>query len=209
MGTVVKHLVYDAFGRIPSRRREPAVRMWRYGAALSPFPPRADARGSGSSRPTSTTAWPFDPDTGLQNNFNRWYDARIGRWPSEPSLEYRAGDSSLYRHLRNNPIIFVDPSGLACCGDQEYDPCSQSCSNGTIQAKSRLCIRYKPSHCWIYAQDVRTGAEHTYGRLMERYGGATASGMQTDVELDAGRAYTVERWAIVCALFPTFVFGWG
>ncbi len=49
--TVVNHLVYDAFGRVTSESN-PAV------DSLFLF-----------------TARPFDADTALQNNLNRWYDS--------------------------------------------------------------------------------------------------------------------------------------
>ncbi|GAB6188242.1 hypothetical protein JCM17478_37440 [Thermopirellula anaerolimosa] len=55
---VVNHLVYDAFGRVTAETN-PAV------DSLFLF-----------------TARPFDPDTGLQNNLNRWYDPSVGRWLS-------------------------------------------------------------------------------------------------------------------------------
>jgi len=58
------------------------------------------------------TARPFDPDTQLQNNLNRWYDARVGRWLSEDPLGFDGGDSNLYRYVRNAGIIGLDPIGL-------------------------------------------------------------------------------------------------
>jgi len=58
MTTVVHHLIYDAFGKVTAETN-PAV------DSLFLF-----------------TARPFDPDTGLQNNLNRWYDPSVGRWLS-------------------------------------------------------------------------------------------------------------------------------
>ena len=46
------------------------------------------------------TARPFDQDTQLQNNLNRWYDARVGGWLSEDPIGYEAGDANLYRYVR-------------------------------------------------------------------------------------------------------------
>ena len=87
--TVVNHLVYDAFGRVTSET-SPAV------DSLFLF-----------------TARPFDQDTQLQNNFNRWYDARVGRWLSEDPIGYDGG-VNLYEYVRNLPVNRTDPSGLAC-----------------------------------------------------------------------------------------------
>ena len=58
------------------------------------------------------TARPFDADTGLQNNLNRWYDARVGRWLSEDPIGFAAGDANLYRYVGNSVMIRVDPAGL-------------------------------------------------------------------------------------------------
>ncbi len=154
------------------------------------------------------TARPFDGDTGLQNNLHRWYDPAVGRWLSEDPIGFEAGDFNLYRYVGNTPIILIDPSGSECCGDEDYDPLTQCCSNGTIKSKSKLCIRCEPSHCWIYVQDLVSGIEHTYGRWMAGYGGTCASGVHTDIELNAGRLFKVERCTTVCAFSPTFGFGY-
>ncbi|MGB9618281.1 MAG: RHS repeat domain-containing protein [Desulfomonilaceae bacterium] len=58
------------------------------------------------------TARPFDPDTGLQNNLNRWYDFRVGRWLSEDPIGFAAGDENLYRYVRNDVPTSLDPRGL-------------------------------------------------------------------------------------------------
>jgi len=64
------------------------------------------------------TARPFDPDTQLQNNLNRWYDARVGRWLSEDPIGYWGGDKNLYRYAFHNPVGLIDPNGLV----PEYTP---------------------------------------------------------------------------------------
>jgi len=86
--TVVNHLVYDAFGKVTSETN-PAV------DSLFLF-----------------TARPFDPDTQLQNNLNRWYDARVGRWLSEDPVGFAGGDGNLYRYVGNGPSGRFDPVGL-------------------------------------------------------------------------------------------------
>jgi len=58
------------------------------------------------------TARPFDQDSQLQNNLNRWYDARVGRWLSEDPIGYDANDINLYRCAHNNLLLLTDPVGL-------------------------------------------------------------------------------------------------
>jgi len=70
MTIVVNHLVYDAFGRVTAET-DPAV------DSLFLF-----------------TARPFDQDTQLQNNVNRWYDARVGRRLSEDGISSRGGKTA-------------------------------------------------------------------------------------------------------------------
>jgi len=88
MTTVVDHLIYDAFGKVTSETN-PAV------DSLFLF-----------------TARPFDADTGLQNNLNRWYDARVGRWLSEDPIGFAGGDGNLYRYVGNKPGGSTDFAGL-------------------------------------------------------------------------------------------------
>ncbi len=86
--TIANHLVYDAFGRVTGQT-DPTV------TALFGF-----------------TARPFDSDTGLQNNLNRWYDAETGTWISVDPMGFAAADANLYRYVGNEAITAVDPSGL-------------------------------------------------------------------------------------------------
>jgi len=86
--TVVNHLAYDAFGRVTSESN-PAV------DSLFLF-----------------TARPFDADTGLQNNLNRWYDASVGRWLSEDPIGFAGGDGNLYRYVGNGVVTNTDAFGV-------------------------------------------------------------------------------------------------
>ncbi|MDD4271150.1 MAG: RHS repeat-associated core domain-containing protein [Thermoguttaceae bacterium] len=86
--SIANHLVYDAFGRVTSQT-DPAV------GTLFGF-----------------TARPFDRDTGLQNNLNRWYDAETGTWISEDPKSFAAADANLYRYVGNEVTVTTDPTGL-------------------------------------------------------------------------------------------------
>jgi type VI secretion system secreted protein VgrG len=48
----------------------------------------------------------------LQNNLNRWYDAKSGRWVSEDPIGFAAGLTNLSGYVGNAPTAFTDPSGL-------------------------------------------------------------------------------------------------
>jgi len=53
----------------------------------------------------------LDVETGLQYNRGRYYNAKIGKWMSQDPLGFDAGDSNLYRYVRNEPDRATDPSG--------------------------------------------------------------------------------------------------
>ncbi len=89
MTTVVNHLVYDAFGKVTSESN-PAI------DSLFLF-----------------TGRPFDSDTQLQNDLNRWYDASVGRWLSEDPIGFDAGDVNLCGYVENRPTDTRDPTGEA------------------------------------------------------------------------------------------------
>ncbi|MCP4678147.1 MAG: RHS repeat-associated core domain-containing protein, partial [Deltaproteobacteria bacterium] len=86
--SVVKHVAYDAFGNVTSDSATAVKSLFLY------------------------TARPFDADTDLQNNLNRWYDLSTGRWMSVDPIGFEAGDVNLYRYVKNVPSVLVDPFGL-------------------------------------------------------------------------------------------------
>jgi RHS repeat-associated protein len=97
-GANVNHVVYEAFGKRVSE------------TAGAPFSPLFGFSGR-----------PLDSDTGLQNNHNRWYDPRVGRWLSNDPIGFAAGDVNLQRYVNNGPTNAVDPSGLAA-NDHHWFP---------------------------------------------------------------------------------------
>jgi RHS repeat-associated protein len=54
------------------------------------------------------TGRPVDEATGLQNNLNRWYDAKVGRWASEDPAE---SSPNLYEYCGDSPLMLTDPTG--------------------------------------------------------------------------------------------------
>jgi RHS repeat-associated protein len=86
--SVIKHLTYGAFGNVTNDSAPGIDSLFLF------------------------TARPYDPDTGLQNNLNRWYDLSTGRWISEDPIGFDAGDRNLYRYVQNSAITNTDPVGL-------------------------------------------------------------------------------------------------
>jgi uncharacterized protein RhaS with RHS repeats len=48
---------------------------------------------------------------------SRTYDPKVGRWLSHDPIGFVAGDSDLYRYVRNDPTGSSDPSGWVECVD--------------------------------------------------------------------------------------------
>lgn len=71
---------------------------------------------------TATNKIPFQPlgfvsglndvDTGLVKFGARDYDPVVGRWTSKDPIGFRGGDTNLYGYVANDPVNWIDPSGL-------------------------------------------------------------------------------------------------
>jgi RHS repeat-associated protein len=85
---VVKHLEYDAFGKLINKSGAISVPFFRYTGKFT------------------------DDTTELQWNINRWYDANVGRWVSEDPIGFDANDVNLYRYVGNNTTLLIDLFGL-------------------------------------------------------------------------------------------------
>jgi RHS repeat-associated protein len=53
----------------------------------------------------------LDSGTGLIHELWRYIDPSTGRWTTQDPIGFAAGDSNLYRYVKNSPSGFVDPSG--------------------------------------------------------------------------------------------------
>jgi RHS repeat-associated protein len=88
-GTVVQRMDYDSFGNVT--------------ADTNPgFQPLGFAGGL------------YDRDTQLTRFGARDYDAETGRWTAKDPIGFGGGDANVYVYVGNDPINFVDPSGLYC-----------------------------------------------------------------------------------------------
>jgi len=87
-GAIVKKLDYDSFGNVISDSNP------------------------GLSIPFGFAGGLWDVDTGLVRFGFRDYDADTGRWTARDPIGFAAGDTNLYGYTSNDPVNFVDPSGL-------------------------------------------------------------------------------------------------
>jgi RHS repeat-associated protein len=85
-GALAQNYTYDSFGKLTA--------------------------SSGSvTNPLQYTAREFDTETKLQFSRARFYDPTSGRFISEDPARYD-DNQNFYRYGLNNPIIYLDPSGL-------------------------------------------------------------------------------------------------
>jgi RHS repeat-associated protein len=64
------------------------------------------------TNPFQYTSREFDPETGLLNYRERYYDPTVGRFLSEDPIGLHAG-VNFYDYVLNRPTVFLDPTGLA------------------------------------------------------------------------------------------------
>jgi len=106
---------------------------------------------SGSlTNPFRFTGREFDSETNLYFLRARYYDQNAGRFLSEDPVEFNGGGNNFYRYVNNNPLILVDPAGLA-----------PGCTNCSILVKCRG-VQYK--HLG------RSGIRHCDARVVDRNG---------------------------------------
>lgn len=84
---VVQRIDYDEFGRVASDTN-PGFQPFGFAGGL------------------------LDRDTGLIRFGARDYDPEIGRWTAKDPAGFGGGDTNLYVYAGNNPVNFMDPTGL-------------------------------------------------------------------------------------------------
>jgi RHS repeat-associated protein len=86
-GEVAQRLDYDEFGQVINDTN-PGFQPFGYAGGL------------------------YDRDTGLVRFGARDYDPETGRWVQKDPIGFEGGDANLYAYVSNDPINWVDPSGL-------------------------------------------------------------------------------------------------
>ena len=84
-------------------------------------------RTSDVNNPYFFTGRTYEAETGLYYYRARYYSPEIGRFLQPDPIGYEDG-LNMYTYVGNNPVMNVDPSGLACSGS--------SCSSSSSENKS-------------------------------------------------------------------------
>jgi RHS repeat-associated protein len=87
-GNIVQTYDYDSFGNIVAVNDPAFVQPYIY------------------------TGREWDSETGLYYYRARYYDPMAGRFISRDPISFAGGDVNLYGYVQNNPVSFIDPSGL-------------------------------------------------------------------------------------------------
>jgi RHS repeat-associated protein len=98
-GAVAESYTYDVFGKPTIKDGSGTV----LSAAMTPF---------------LFTGREYDTETGLYHYRARAYHPELGRFLQNDPIDFRGGDTNTYRYVSNNPINFVDPTGLTEQGAQ-------------------------------------------------------------------------------------------
>ena len=92
-GSVINHMVYDAFGNVVSQTNSAVETRYRF------------------------TGREFDAESQLYYYRARYYDAGSGKFISADPIGIQSGDANFYRYLQNNPVDSTDPTGLQDFGE--------------------------------------------------------------------------------------------
>lgn len=87
-GAVAQWIEYDEFGNV-TKDTNPGFQPFGFGGGL------------------------YDPDTKLVRFGGRDYDPQTARWTAKDPILFLGGDADLYAYVGNDPINFIDPSGLS------------------------------------------------------------------------------------------------
>jgi RHS repeat-associated protein len=91
-GTVIDHVAYDSYGNVTSETNATNGDRFKFDGM----------------------AW--DTAIGLYYDNARWYDPTDGRFASQDSIGFAAGDANLYRFVKNGPTNATDPTGHQIAG---------------------------------------------------------------------------------------------
>ena len=104
----------------------------------------------------------YDAETGLVRFGAREYDAEIGRWLSKDPILFAGGDTNLYGYVMQDPVNWVDPSGLKLefGSSQARQQLSGSMAQIWSTPAGRSLITQLNGSSQIYSINVNSSGEH-------------------------------------------------
>jgi RHS repeat-associated protein len=106
-GTVAQRMDYDVFGNVV-QDSNPGFQPFGFAGGI------------------------YDVDTGLVRFGARDYDPETGRWTAKYPILFNGGDSNLYGYVVNDPVNFIDPTGIF------YAPCLKFPKNSDCKNRSNV-----------------------------------------------------------------------
>ncbi len=115
-GAVVQRYEYDSFGNI-TYQQDPNFKQ-----------------------PYTYTGREYDEESGLYYYRARYYDAKVGRFITEDPIGLDGGDVNFYSYVGNNPVNWIDPTGLLCVYSQSTG--SLTCTDDVLGYQYLKCKGY-------------------------------------------------------------------
>ena len=158
-----RYLHTDHLGSVTAVTDEAGSLVWA--AGYTPFGGTGDPQRMGE-RYALFTGKQFDPDVGLYYFNARWYDPEAGRFISEDPA--RDG-GNWYAYCENNPVGFVDPSGLDP-HQNGNQPCeaAESSYSGLEHGSNEDSSGQQPKSIWEAIGDFFQGWGEMNDRWRER-----------------------------------------
>lgn len=91
------------------------------------------------TQPFTYTSREWDKETGLYYYRARYYDPMVGRFISKDPIGFRGG-TNIYAYVQNNPVNWIDPTGLLCTYSQSAG--QLTCTNDCTGDQYLTCTGY-------------------------------------------------------------------
>jgi RHS repeat-associated protein len=104
----------------------------------------AEAAVESLPQPYRYTGREWDGVTRLYHYRARAYDPETGRFLQEDPIGLLSGDANFYRYVKNNPVNFVDPSGITAAGEEgSVDSIGTTATPGIFNTARQLACSFQ------------------------------------------------------------------
>ncbi|MBB5357740.1 RHS repeat-associated protein [Rhodanobacter sp. ANJX3] len=110
--SMVNYVTADALGTPRAVSDSTGTTLWSWAWLNNPFGEQAPTSTNGYTLNLRFPGQYFDAETGLMYNGHRYYDPTMGRFPQPDPVGFNGG-IGLYVYGLNNPMIYIDPTGLS------------------------------------------------------------------------------------------------